>query len=60
MNLINNNPLLPNLENISEVVFEHELHNQKNQESVKFPKPPTRRFYQSLNSDRSFCIINCI
>ncbi|XP_060845060.1 mucin-2-like isoform X2 [Rhopalosiphum padi] len=52
MNLINNNPLLPNLENISEVVFEHELHNQKNQESVKFPKPPTRRFYQSLNSDQ--------
>ncbi|XP_026820234.1 uncharacterized protein LOC113558859 isoform X2 [Rhopalosiphum maidis] len=52
MNLINTNPLLPNLENISEVVYEHELHNQKNQEPVKFRKPPTRRFYQSLNSDQ--------
>ncbi|XP_025196684.1 probable serine/threonine-protein kinase nek3 isoform X2 [Melanaphis sacchari] len=46
MNLMNTNPLLPNLENISEVMYEHKLHNQTNQES------PSRKFYQSLKSDQ--------
>jgi len=50
--LMNTNPLLPNLESISEVVYERELHNQTNQESVQFPKSQTRIFYQSSNSNQ--------
>jgi len=41
VNLSNTNPLLPKVENISEDLFEHGLHNQTNQESTP------RTFFQS-------------
>jgi len=49
--LINTNPVLPKLENVSEILYEHALNNRPNQRPVKSPKPP-RKFYQSSKNDQ--------
>lgn len=53
MKLTNTNLLLPKVENISENLFEHGLHNQINQEFIKNQTNlPAQTFFQSSSKDQ--------